>query len=75
MLHTVSSGVEGKIQDMVISFKETEKYNDILFDILAENTGKDKNEILKDSDRDFWLNSEEAKNYGIIDEIITTKRK
>lgn len=75
MLHTVSSGAEGKVQDMMISLKEAEKYNEILFDMLSENTGKSKKEILKDSDRDFWLNSEESLKYGLIDKIITKKEK
>lgn len=74
MLHQVSAGMSGNIQDMVISFKESEKYNDILFDILAENTGKTKEQILQDATRDYWLNSEEALAYGVIDEIITTKK-
>jgi ATP-dependent Clp protease protease subunit len=47
----------------------------VLFEILAENTGKTKEQILIDANRDFWLNSDEALAYGIIDEIITTKIK
>lgn len=73
MLHTVSSGAEGKLQDMQISFKEAEKYNDLLFDILSDNTNKSKDDILKDSDRDFWLNSKESLEYGLIDNIIEKK--
>jgi ATP-dependent Clp protease protease subunit len=75
MIHQVSSSAQGVISDMQISFKETEKYNDVLFEILAENTGKTKEQILIDANRDFWLNSDEALAYGIIDEIITTKIK
>jgi ATP-dependent Clp protease protease subunit len=75
MIHQVSSSAEGVISDMVITFKETEKYNEILFDILAKNTGKTKEQILVDANRDFWLSSEEAVEYGVIDEIITTKSK
>jgi ATP-dependent Clp protease protease subunit len=75
MIHQVSSSAEGVISDMVITFKETEKYNEILFDILAKNTGKTKEQILVDANRDFWLSSEEAVEYGVIDEIITKKQK
>jgi ATP-dependent Clp protease protease subunit len=75
MIHQVSSGMQGVISDMVISFKETEKYNNRLFEILAENTGKTKEQILQDANRDFWLNSEEALEYGVIDEIIVKKSK
>lgn len=75
MLHTVSSGTEGKVQDMLISLKEAEKYNDVLFTILSKNTGKSKDEILKDADRDFWLSSNEAIEYGLIDYVIKSKKK
>jgi len=74
MIHQISSNVGGVLPDMAISFKESEKYNDILFDMLAKNTGKTKEEILIDAHRDYWLNSEEALAYGVIDEIITTKK-
>jgi len=73
MLHTVSSGAEGKVQDLLISFKEAEKYNEILFDILAKNTKKTKEQVMKDADRDFWLSSQESVSYGLIDSIITNK--
>jgi len=75
MLHTVSSGAEGKVQDMRISLREAEKYNNVLFEILSNTTGKDKETILIDSDRDYWLDSLEAKEYGLIDEIIISKTK
>lgn len=75
MIHQVSSSAQGVISDMQISFKETEKYNDVLFEILVENTGKTKEQILIDANRDFWLSSEEAIEYGVIDEIITKKVK
>jgi len=75
MLHTVSSGAQGVIADMQISLKEAEKYNDILFDMLSTNSGKDKETILNDCIRDFWLSSTEAKAYGLIDDIILTKPK
>jgi ATP-dependent Clp protease protease subunit len=74
MIHQVSSGMQGVISDLAISFKESEKYNNRLFEILAENTGKTKEQILKDASRDFWLNSEEALEYGVIDEIIVKKK-
>lgn len=74
MIHKVSSSAVGVIDDMEISFKESEKYNTRLFEILAENTGKTKEQILIDANRDFWLNSDEALEYGVIDEIITVKK-
>ena len=74
MIHQVSSSSSGVISDMLISFKETEKYNNRLFEILAENTGKTKEQILQDASRDFWLSSEESLEYGVIDEIIIKKK-
>ncbi len=74
MLHTVSSGTEGKVQDMLISYKEAEKYNDILFGYLAGFCGKTKEEVLKDADRDFWMDSEQSVKYGIIDAVIKNKK-
>jgi ATP-dependent Clp protease protease subunit len=74
MLHQVSSGAEGTIQDLRISFKEAEKYNDKLFKMLGEYCGKDPEQVKLDADRDLWLDAEEALAYGIIDFIITKKR-
>jgi ATP-dependent Clp protease protease subunit len=74
MIHQISSGMQGVLADLTISFKESEKYNNRLFEILAENTGKTKEQILQDASRDFWLNSEEALEYGVIDEIIVKKK-
>lgn len=75
MLHQVSSGAEGNIQDMRISLAETEKYNEMLFMLLGEYTNKTATQVLDDSNRDLWLTAEEAKNYGIIDSIITNSKK
>jgi len=74
MIHQVSSASRGTLADMEISFKETEKYNERLFEILAENTGKTKEQIIQDANRDFWLNSDEALEYGVVDEIIIKKK-
>jgi ATP-dependent Clp protease protease subunit len=73
MLHQVSSGYWGNIQDAEISFQETRKYNDILFGLLGDYTGKTAKQVLKDTNRDKWLTAEEAKEYGIVDGIITKK--
>lgn len=73
MLHQVSSGYYGNIQDAEISFSETKKYNDILFGLLGEYTGKSAKQVLEDTNRDKWLTAQEAKEYGIIDGIITKK--
>jgi ATP-dependent Clp protease protease subunit len=75
MLHQVSAGMSGNIQDMKISFEESEKYNKILFDLLGEYTNKDPKQVMEDTNRDLWLNSQEALDYGIIDGIISNKKK
>jgi ATP-dependent Clp protease protease subunit len=75
MLHQVSSGAHGTIQDMKISMAETEKYNELLFNLLGEYCGKDAETVKKDADRDLWLDANQALSYGIIDEIVTSKNK
>ena len=70
MIHQVSSGTEGTYKDMYVSLKETERLNDSLAEILAGNTGQDLEKIKHDIDRDFFMSSNEARAYGLIDEII-----
>lgn len=73
MLHQVSSAMQGDIQSMRISFQESEKYNNELFRMLGEYCDKDPEQVKKDADRDLWLSSEEAVEYGIIDSVIKNK--
>ena len=75
MLHQVSAGAVGNVQDMEISMAETKKYNEILFGLLGEYTGKDPKQVISDTNRDLWLTSTEAKEYGILDEVIYKKPK
>lgn len=75
MLHQISFSGQGNIQDLRINNAEAEKYNKILFDLLGEYCNKSAETILNDTVRDLWLDTDEALNYGIIDEIITKKRK
>lgn len=70
MLHQSSGGFNGNIQDAEIDWKEWQKVNKELFNLLGEYCGKSADEVMKDATRDFWLNAKEAKSYGIIDEII-----
>ena len=73
MLHASSGGTSGNIHDARISYIEWEKKNKLLFDILGESCGKSPEIIIKDTERDLWLNPQEALTYGIIDEILTKK--
>jgi ATP-dependent Clp protease protease subunit len=70
MTHQVSHGTQGVIEDTRISQIEAEKYNYILFKLLAKNCGKTFEEMLESSRRDKWFNSQEALEFGLIDEII-----
>lgn len=72
MTHQVSHGTQGNIQDTRINQMEAEKYNYILFKMLANNCGKTFQEVLEFSRRDRWYNSDEALEFGLIDEIINT---
>jgi ATP-dependent Clp protease protease subunit len=74
MIHQVSSGARGKSADLRIQMAETDKLENILFQILADKTGKTLKQIAKDCDRDYYLSSEEAKVYGLIDSVIENKK-
>lgn len=74
MLHQTSGGAGGNIQDARINFVEWEKVNKILFELLGEFCGKSAEKVEKDATRDFWLTAEEAVKYGIIDEVVKSKK-
>ena len=75
MLHQTSGGAGGNIQDARINFIEWEKTNKILFELLGEFCGKSAEQVTEDAARDFWLTADEAVDYGIIDEVVKTKKK
>ena len=70
MIHQPSGGAQGQCKDIEITAKEIVKLRDELYQILAFHTGKSVEQIDADSDRDYWMKAEEAKNYGIIDEVL-----
>jgi len=75
MLHQSSGGFSGNIQDAEVDWAEWQKVNDELFVLLGSYCGKTAKQVKNDATRDFWLNAEEAKKYGIIDEIIKPQIK
>lgn len=75
MLHQTSGGAGGNIQDARINFIEWEKTNKILFELLGDFCGKTPEQVTEDASRDFWLSADEALEYGIIDEVVKTKKK
>jgi ATP-dependent Clp protease protease subunit len=70
MIHQVSGGTQGQLTDMKISLKEADDLEKELYTIISERTGKSYEQIAKDCDRDYWLNAEEALEYGIINKIL-----
>jgi len=74
MIHQSSGGSVGNIQDARIDFQEWEKVNTILFELLGKYCGKTTKQVTKDATRDNWFSSSEALKYGIIDEIVTTRK-
>ncbi len=72
MIHQPSSGTRGKVTDMEIDLKEGLRLKQLLNEILARNTGQTVKKIKDDAERDYWMSSEEAKKYGLVDEVIKT---
>ena len=75
MLHQSSGGAGGNIQDARINMIEWEKVNNTLFELLGKYCDKPAEKVMNDATRDLWLSAEEALEYGIIDEIVKTKKK
>ncbi len=73
LLHQPHGGTEGQAVDIEIQAREILRMRDLLNEILAEKTGQPVERIAKDTDRDFVLNADAAKDYGIIDEVITAR--
>lgn len=75
MIHQPLGGVKGQASDILIEAKEIEKCRQELYEILAAHTGQSLEKIFSDADRNFWMSSAEAKDYGMIDNILTKKSK
>lgn len=73
MIHQPSSGTRGKVTDMEIDLKEGLRLKKLLNNILAKNTGQKLEVIEKDVERDYWMSAEEAKKYGLVDQIINKR--
>lgn len=74
MIHQPLGGAEGQATDVEIRAKQMIKLRDRLAKIMSKNTGQTLNKIEKDIDRDFFMDAEEAKKYGIIDQVIAGKK-
>ena len=73
MIHQPMSGTQGQVSDMEIAVRETLKVKKELYDIISNHSGKTYEQVEKDSDRDYWMTSSEALEYGMIDEVLGRK--
>ena len=71
-MHQPLGGAQGQASDVEIHAREILRLKDRLREIIAETTGQPYDQVARDSDRDFYLNAEEAKEYGIVDEIVSS---
>lgn len=70
MIHQPLGGAQGQASDIEITAREIQKLKKELYEIIAKHSGKDYDTIWKDSDRDYWMRAEEAKEYGMVDEVL-----
>ena len=73
MIHQPMSGTQGQVSDMEIAVRETIKVKEELYKIISDHSGKSYEQVEKDSDRDYWMKSNEALDYGMIDEVLERK--
>ena len=71
MIHQPMGGAHGQASDIEITAKEIQKLKTELYTIISEHSGKSFEQVEKDSDRDYWMTSGEAMEYGMIDKILT----
>lgn len=74
MIHQPMSGMQGQASDMEISLRQTLEVKKDLYDILSKHCNQKYEKIEKDSDRDYWMRAAEAKEYGLIDEVLERKK-
>jgi ATP-dependent Clp protease protease subunit len=75
MIHQPAGGFEGQASDIEIQAREIMKLKRELYEIIAFHSGNPVEKVEKDSDRDYWMTSQEAKDYGMIDEILQKNQK
>ncbi len=75
MIHQPLGGAQGQASDIEITAREIQKLKKELYDIISVHTKKPYDEVWKDGDRDYWMTAQEAKEYGMIDEVLIRDRK
>ena len=67
-------GAQGQASDILIAAREIEKTRKELYEIISAHSGQPYDKVFADADRDYWMSAEEAKAYGMVDEILTRKK-
>ncbi|MFW5891922.1 MAG: ATP-dependent Clp endopeptidase proteolytic subunit ClpP [Bacteroidota bacterium] len=75
LIHQPMGGAQGQASDIEITAREIQKLKKELYDIIATHSGQEYDKIWQDSDRDYWMIAEEALEYGMIDEVLSTNKK
>jgi ATP-dependent Clp protease protease subunit len=75
MIHQPMGAMQGQASDMEINYKQIMILREELYQIIADHTGQTFDRITKDSDRDFWMTSQEALDYGMIDKVLMREKK
>lgn len=75
MIHQPMGGAQGQASDIEITAREIQKLKKELYTIIADHSGNDFDRIEKDSDRDYWMTSQEALDYGMIDKVLFKEKK
>ena len=75
MMHQPSAGAAGQASDVAITVNEIRKLKHELYEILSNHTGQTIEKVSKDSNRDFWMTASEAKDYGLVDEVLLTNSR
>jgi ATP-dependent Clp protease protease subunit len=75
MMHQPSSGAGGQATDIEITVNEIRKVKKELYNIISHHTGQPVEKVALDCDRDYWMTSQEAKEYGLVDEVLLTNPK
>ena len=75
MIHQPLGGAQGQASDIEITAREIQKLKKELYDIIAHHSKQDYDKVWTDSDRDYWMTSEEARDYGMVDEVLLRNPK
>jgi ATP-dependent Clp protease protease subunit len=75
MIHQPLGGAQGQASDIEITAREIQKLKKELYDIIAEHSNQPFDKVQQDSDRDYWMTAQEAKDYGMIDDVLNKTKK